>query len=394
MASKGNPTKGSSKNISQSSTGRGAPTPVKTSSLPMKGMKLKTTPAGFEKSDSQATTGTAPAVGKSSGKFRLPAKQLIQIYDAMIRARVLEERLIRMYKQSDGYFWIGGPGEEAFNIPLGLNINRGEGLDHDFMHFHYRSSGIILTMGADPMDMMRQMKNTATDPYSGGRNFGNHTSIKKWNILPITSTIETQYQTAIGTGIAHQQHGGKGITIVNGGDAGTAEGEFASCLIWSSRPKNELPILMIVTNNEFGISTPANTQHGEKHIADRGTAFGIKNRVINGNDVEESWFAISEAMEYVRKERKPFLLEARVSRLYGHSSATGANYVQGEEDALTEFEKKLVAEGVMTQSELDALREKYTAEFLEMAKKAKEEPMPDGSTIYDHTFKGQKGKYF
>ena len=181
---------------------------------------------------------------------------------------------------------------------------------------------------------------------------------------------------------------------MNGGDAGTAEGEFASCLIWSSRPKNELPILMIVTNNEFGISTPANTQHGEKHIADRGTAFGIKNRVINGNDVEESWFAISEAMEYVRKERKPFLLEARVSRLYGHSSATGANYVQGEEDALTEFEKKLVAEGVMTQSELDALREKYTAEFLEMAKKAKEEPMPDGSTIYDHTFKGQKGKYF
>lgn len=391
MASKGSASKSSSKNPSKNLSGRGLPASPK---KPMKGLKLKTTPAGFEKSDSKPSNGAAPSVLKSSGKFRLPAKQLLQIYDAMIRARLLEERLIRMYKQSDGYFWIGGPGEEAFNIPLGLNIDKGQGLDHDFMHFHYRSSGIILAMGADPMDMMRQMKNTATDPYSGGRNFGNHTSIRKWNILPITSTIETQYQTAIGTGIAHRQHGGEGITIVNGGDAGTAEGEFASCLIWSSRPKQELPILMIVTNNEYGISTPASTQHGEKHIADRGTAFGIKNRVINGNDVEESWFAIREAMEYVRKERKPFLLEARVSRLYGHSSATGANYVQGEEDALITFEKKLIAEGVITKNEMDALREKYTAEFLEMAKKVKEEPMPDGSTIYDHTFKGQKGKYF
>ncbi len=394
MASKGTPTKNSSKPPSKGLSGRGSPLGARSAGKPMKGLKLKTTPAGFEKSEDRASARPAPGATASSGKFRLPAKQLIQIYDAMIRARILEERLIRMYKQSDGYFWIGGPGEEAFNIPLGLNINKGEGLDHDFMHFHYRSSGIILAMGADPMDMMRQMKNTATDPYSGGRNFGNHTSIKKWNILPITSTIETQYATAIGTGIAHRQHGGEGITIVNGGDAGTAEGEFASCLVWSSRPKFELPILMIVTNNEFGISTPAATQHGEKHMADRGTAFGIQNRVINGNDVEESWFAIREAMEYVRKERKPFLLEARVSRLYGHSSATGANLVTGEEDALAVYERKLVNEGVMTKQEVDALREKYTAEFLEMAKRVKEEPMPDGSTIYDHTFKGQKGKYF
>jgi 2-oxoisovalerate dehydrogenase E1 component alpha subunit len=365
--------------------------PIKT-----KGLKLKTTPAGFERSEGSPANGSVAnrMADKTDGKRRLPAKQLLQIYDAMIRARILEERLIRMYKQSDGYFWIGGPGEEAFNVPLGMNVKKGEGLDHDFLHLHYRSSAILLSMGADPMDMMRQMKNTATDPFSGGRNFGNHTSIKKWNVLPITSTIETQYATAIGTGIAQHQHGGDAITIVNGGDAGTAEGEFASCLVWSSRPGFELPILMIVTNNEYGISTPAETQHGEKHMAHRGTAFGIKNRVINGNDVEESWFAIREAMDYVRKERKPYLLEARVSRLYGHSSATGANLVTGEEDSLVTFEKKLVAEGVITKKEIDALREKITAEFLEMAKKVKEEPMPDGSTIYDHTYKGQKGKYF
>ncbi len=341
-------------------------------------------------------TKSRPFAGSSSNseKFVLPKKQLIEIHDLMLKARCLEERLIRMYKQNDGYFWIGGPGEEAFNIPLGMQVKKGQCVDYDFLHLHYRSSGIVLAMGAEPVDMIRQMKNVASDPYSGGRNFGNHTSIRKWNIVPITSTIETQYATAIGTGIAHRQHGGDGITIVNGGDAGTAEGEFASCLVWSSRPKEELPILIIVTNNEFGISTPAHTQHGEENIADRAKAFRIKNRVINGNDPEEAYLAIQEAMAYIRKERKPFLLEARVSRLYGHSSATGANLVKGEDDSLTLFENKLEKSGVLSRKEMDALREKYTEEMLQLSLQVKQEPMPDPSTIYDNTFKGQKGRYF
>ncbi len=252
----------------------------------------------------------------------------------------------------------------------------------------------MVVMGMDPMDAMRQMQNTATDPFSGGRNFANHYSKREWIVVPVTTTIETQYLTAIGSGIAQKRHGGKGITIVTGGDAGTAEGDFASCLVWASRPGNELPILIIVTNNQFGISTPACTQHGEKDIADRGKAFGIKSKTINGLDVEESWFELKEAMDYVRNERKPFLLEVKVSRLYGHSSATGANLVAGEEDPITTFEAKLEKAGILTRQEMDALRDKYTAEMLDMSKRVKEEPMPDPETIYDNTFKGQKGRYW
>jgi 2-oxoisovalerate dehydrogenase E1 component alpha subunit len=151
---------------------------------------------------------------------------------------------------------------------------------------------------------------------------------------------------------------------------------------------------MIVTNNTFGISTPYDTQHGEKNIADRGKAFGIRTQVINGNDVEESYAAVKEAMHYVRTERKPFLLEARVSRLYGHSSASGANFASGETDSLVTFEKRLQDEKVLSRSEMDAIRENYTAEFLDMSKRVKQEPMPDGSTIYDHTYYGQKGRYW
>lgn len=326
--------------------------------------------------------------------FRLKEVQLKQIHDTMVKARVLEERLIKMYKQSDGYFWIGGPGEEAFNVPLGMQVKKGQGPDYDYLHLHYRSGAIMTAMGMDPIDPIRQMKNVASDPFSGGRNFGNHYARKAWNVVPVSSTIETQYATAIGTGIAQKRHGGTGITIVNGGDAGTAEGEFASCLIWSSRPKSELPILMIVTNNAWGISTPAATQHGDKRISDRGNAFGMKTMNINGNDVEESWFALQEAIAYIRTERKPVLIEARVSRLYGHSSATGCNFVTEEDDCLTLFESKLEAAGVLTRKEMNGLKERYTDEFLKIAQQVKQEPMPDGATIYDHVYLGQKGRYW
>jgi 2-oxoisovalerate dehydrogenase E1 component alpha subunit len=312
----------------------------------------------------------------------------------MVKDRILEERMIKMYKTNEGYFWLGGPGEEAFNIPLGLQVHKGQGLDYDFLHLHYRSSGILLAMGEEPLGFLRQMKNTVNDPYSGGRNFCNHVSKREWNVPPISSTIETQFATAIGSGIAHRRHGGKGITIVNGGDAGTAEGEFASCLVLSSRPEFELPIFMIVTNNSWGISTPAHTQHGEKHISDRGTPFGIKNRSINGNDVETSYFAIREAMDYVRTERKPFLMEAQVSRLYGHSSASGANWVPNELDPLVVFEAQLQSAGVFSRSEMDQIRERWTQEILDLSKQVRDEPLPDGSTIYDYTYFGQKGKYF
>lgn len=316
----------------------------------------------------------------------LPSELLVRMHDLMLKSRLLEERLIRMQKQGDGYFWIGGPGEEAFNVALGLLVNKGEGLDYDYLHLHYRSSATMLAMGADPIDALRQMKNVAADPYSGGRNFAGHYSIKKWNVVPVSSPIEVQYSMAPGTAMAQKRHGGRGITIVTGGDAGTAEGDFATCLVWCSRPGNELPLLILVTNNEWGISTPARTQHGEKKISDRGKAFGIESKTVDGNDPENAYRELKKAMDYVRTERKPFLLEAMVSRLYGHSSSSGANFVTEEIDPLAQFEKRLEDRGLVSRAHMDELRAKYTQELLEASKRVRTEPQPDGSTVYDHVF--------
>jgi len=332
------------------------------------------------------TMTTIPLAPKGAEDEKLSPELLLQIHSHMLTGRVLEERLITMYRQGDGYFWIGGPGEEAFNVPLGMLVHKGEGIAYDYLHLHYRSSGTLVAMGADPVDSLRQMKNTASDPYSGGRNFASHYSVKKWNVVPISSPIEVQYSMATGTAIAQKRAGSNGITIVQGGDAGTAEGDFATCLVWSSRKGHEAPVLIIVTNNRYGISTPWEGQHGEERVSDRGKAFGMPTATIDGNDVETSYHAIKKAMDYVRTEKKPFLLEAMVSRLHGHSSASGANFVTQERDCLKEFEAKLEARGLRTRKEMDDMRAKLTQELLEASKRVREEPQPEGKTIYDHIF--------
>src|SRR5438477_4766212 len=220
----------------------------------------------------------------SNGAEHLSVERSLQIYRIMVRARAMEERMIKMSKSGEGYFWIGGPGEEAFNAALGMQVKKGRGPAYDFLHLHYRNSAALVAMGMPLLDGIRQMAMTATDPHSMGRNFSGHFARRDWNVVPITSVIEVQYVMAPGTAVVQKRLGGDGISIVTGGDAGAAEGDFASCLIWSTRPGQELPVLIIVMNNSWGISTPYQAVHGEKHVIDRGKAFGIPGEVVDGND--------------------------------------------------------------------------------------------------------------
>ena len=271
--------------------------------------------------------GSATAVvpgGLGSGDQFLPASRCLEIHRHMVRARLMEERMVKMSKSGEGYFYIGGPGEEAFNVPLGLQIKKGQGPDFDYLHFHYRNLGTMIAMGMAPIDSLRQMAMTATDPFSFGRNFPMHFCSKEWNIPPVVSAVGMQWSRAPGTAHVQKRHGGDGITIAIGGDGGTQEGDFQTCLIWTTQPGRELPVLMIVTNNRWSISTPERSVHGEKHISDRGQAFGIPGESIDGTDPLASWFAIRKAMEYCRTQRRPYIIEAMVTRLYGHSSSSGS----------------------------------------------------------------------
>ena len=321
-----------------------------------------------------------------SGNEWLPAERCLEIHRLMARARAMEERMIKMSKSGQGYFWIGGPGEEAFNVCLGLQVKKGRGPAFDFLHLHYRNSATLVAMGMPVIDGLRQMAMTATDAHSMGRNFVGHFSVRDWNVIPVTSVIEVQYTMAPGTALVQKRLGGDGVTLVTGGDAGTAQGDFASCMVWSTRPGQELPVLMIVTNNGYGISTPASSQHAEKHIIDRGKAFGIPGEVVEGNDPIASWWAIRRALAYCRRERRPFMLEAMVSRLHGHSSSSGAALVKDEADPLSLFERKLMDAGVLDQPAADHVHEEALAEVEAALEEVLLEAAPTPADVYMHTY--------
>ena len=301
---------------------------------------------------------------------------LLKIFDLMVQARLLEERMIQVYRKGDAYFWIGGPGEEAFGVTLGMSVRKGQGPEYDYLHLHYRATPTLLALGMDIKDALRLIMNKSTDSSTGGRNFSNHYCYPLWNVVPVSSPIEVQYSMAIGTGISQRRRNGGSVSVITGGDAGSAEGDFASALIWASRPGFELPLYITIQNNGWGISTDYGSQHGEKHIADRGKAFGIRTRVYNGNDPVESYMGIQDDLKYIRKTGKPVVAEFRVSRLYGHSSSSGANFIEGEECCIENFEKRLVDQKMIKTAQVEEIKKRHFEEIKKAADEGKKRGFP------------------
>ena len=308
------------------------------------------------------------------------------LYKDMLFSRLLDEKLISIFKKGKGYFWVGAPGEEAIGVSLGKLVRKGKGIHSDWLHLHYRCTGTIMAMGVQTKDVLRMMLNKKTDPFTQGKNFIHHYCIPEWNIPPISSTIEIQHNWALGTAHVQSKESQTGITIVTGGDAGTALGDFSTALVWSSRPVRPLPLLMIVLNNHWGISTPYKDQHGEESIARRAEAFQIKNYSVNGNCALESYQVLKEAIDYVRISRKPALVEAQVSRLYGHSSSSGAGRVLNEECSLKNFENRLLKEKVLSSKEIQEMKKKFLEKLSQEYEEVIKDPEPQAQDIWDHIY--------
>ena len=134
-------------------------------------------PSEFDMADqtdlADATDRTTASTVHSRGEA-LPIEDCLKIYRIMVRPRTMEERMIKMSKSGEGFSWIGGSGEEAFNVCLGLQVKKGCGPAHDYLHQSYRSSAALVAMGMPVIDGIRQMAMTVTDPNSMGRNFVGH----------------------------------------------------------------------------------------------------------------------------------------------------------------------------------------------------------------------------
>ena len=249
-------------------------------------------------------------------------------------------------------------------------------------------------MGMPMKEAIRLMLNKATDICTGGRNFSSHYCFPKWNVVPVTSPIEVQYSAAIGTARVQQRRQTKGITIVTGGDAGSAEGDFATSLVWASRKGNELPMLLTVHNTRWGISTSYEGQHGEQYISDRGKPFGMKTEHFNGNDPIEAYLVLERAMKYVREKRRPVLLEAEVSRLYGHSSASGANREKDQPCCIELFEKRLQKEKILSAKDIKDIWSTHEKKAKEWANEVRKEADPVPEAIWQHFYSnGENGDW-
>jgi 2-oxoisovalerate dehydrogenase E1 component alpha subunit len=331
-----------------------------------------------------------PNARLATGEEWLDAERSLEIYRHMARARAMEERMIQMSKTGLGLFWVGGPGEEAFGVCLGMQVNKGGGPAYDYLHLHYRNTAVLVPMGLDFIEGIRQMLMRATDVNSMGRNFVSHYARKHANIMPVSSVLEVQYAMAPGTAMVQKRFGGDGVSIVMGGDAGTAEGDFASCLMWSTRHECELPVLVVVTNNGWGISTSYQSQFGDRSPIDRAQAFGMQGETVDGNDPVASWFAIERGMQVCREERRPYFIEARVSRLYGHSSASGAMKNVNEFDCLESLERRLMDAGMMDQAFVEKIAAESAAELDASVEQALNEPDPTEADLYKYTYAPSK----
>jgi 2-oxoisovalerate dehydrogenase E1 component alpha subunit len=156
-------------------------------------------------------------------------------------------------------------------------------------------------------------------------------------------------------------------------------------MLWSTRPDNELPVLMITMNNGWGISTAHCTQQACEHTIERGKPFGIPGDVVDGNDPVASWFAIEFALQHCRLERKPYMLEAMVSRLHGHSSSSGAPR-SNDPDCVALFESRLLDAQLLDHAAIDQVHDDAKAEVDAAVEQAMQEPMPRAEDVEKYTY--------
>ena len=238
-------------------------------------------------------------------------------------------RAAHSHEQAGGRVFLGGRSGRGKRStrPWGFLCTRGRAPNSTTSTCTYRSTATLLAMGADPFDTLRQMKNVATDPYSAlGETSATTIRCVAGTSCPCRRRSEVQFSMAPGTALANKRAAEQGFVFME--SPSSKAGMPAPPRAISSTmprpgpgsPRRELPCLMIVANKPVGgISTPASEQHAEKHIADRASVFGIKSAVVDGNDAEVCYRERKRAMDYVRTERRPFLFEALVSRLYGHA---------------------------------------------------------------------------
>jgi len=315
---------------------------------------------------------------------------LIEMYRLVALARALDERMWILNRAGRIPFVISGQGHEGAQVGIAWAFQRG----HDWIAPFYRSIATCLTFGMSARDIMTAQYATATDPSSGGRQMPGHYGSHEHNLVSVSSPVATQLLHAVGIALAAKIRKTGQVAMASMGEGSSNQGDVHEGLNFAAI--HDLPFVFVVENNGYAISVPAAMQVSVEDVADRASGYGIPGVVVDGSDVLACYVAARDAVARARAGQGPSLIEAKVTRLTGHSSddqqtkyRSEADLASGRgRDALPHFREQLRAAGVLT----DAIEARLTAEIAAAVEDATEygesQPDPDPATALRYVYAG------
>jgi 2-oxoisovalerate dehydrogenase E1 component len=311
----------------------------------------------------------------------------------MMLSRRLDEKMMTLLKQGKGHFHIGCAGHEAAQSAIGMHSRPGEGPGHDWFCFYYRDLCMALSLGMRPEDAMLAHLAKADDPNSGGRQMPEHFGLKHLNVMTTSSSVGSQFLPALGFAFSSQHRGDDSYVYASCGEGATSQGDFHEALNWAAR--TQAPVLFFVQDNKYAISVPIDEQTagGTPYKLAAGYE-GLERMRVDGTDFFASASAARAAIDHIRGGGGPVCLVADVVRLLPHSSSDDhSKYRPPEEleadrmiDPIRRMEAALVDAGVLSEADVETMREAVHQQVDEAAEWAKAQDDPAPETASQHVF--------
>ena len=304
---------------------------------------------------------------------------LLRLYREMLYARLIEEKMLSLLRQGKISKWFSGIGQEAIAVGATLALS-----PEDYIFPLHRNLGVFTARGMPLRKLFAQWQGKASG-FTKGRERSFHFGAPEYRVIGMISHLAAMLPVADGVALASNLENAAYIALAFIGDGGTSEGDFHESLnlasVW------DLPVLFLIENNGYGLSTPTSEQFRCKRLSDRAIGYGMEGHTITeGNNVLSVYKTIRQYAERARQERRPFLLEALTFRMRGHEEASGTKYVPkhlfdawGQKDPLLNYERFLLLEGLLTEKAVQELRKELRAQIqAEIAPVlAEPDPVPD-----------------
>jgi 2-oxoisovalerate dehydrogenase E1 component len=306
-------------------------------------------------------------------------EQLIDLYKKILKPRMIEEKMLILLRQGKLAKWFSGIGQEAIAVGVASALQS----DEYILPMH-RNLGVFTTRNI-PLHRLFSQFTGRPGGFTNGRDRSFHFGTQEYKIIGMISHLGPQMGVADGIALAHKLRKENKCTAVFTGEGATSEGDFHESInvaaVW------DLPVLFIIENNGYGLSTPTSEQFKCKQLSDRAMGYGIEGVTIDGNNILKVYETIHHYAEEIRKNPRPVLIECVTFRMRGHEEASGTKYVPKElfetwskKDPVINFEKFLLEESVITEDEVKQIRESFKNEIEENLKITFSEEMPEVNT--------------